>query len=98
MANKFTLQERTQIALKFEAWQSEIAVQHWWRQMHGRRAIISTHTIHAYHDRLVTTGNIYIRKQGEANKEKQIIGRSQHCHGERHPPGNSREVHEAGNS
>ena len=57
MANKFTLQERTQIALKFEVCQSVIAVQRWWRQLHGRHAIINPHTIHACHDKLVTTGS-----------------------------------------
>ena len=71
MSNKFTVQERTQIAFKFETCKSVVGVQRWRRQIHGRNAKLNKRTIYACHERLVQTGTSFNqKKQTKLSKTK----------------------------
>ena len=45
MAGRLTVQERAQIAARYEEWNSVVSVQRWWRTVQGRNATICQETI-----------------------------------------------------
>jgi len=45
MAGRLTVQERAQIAARYEEWNSVVAVQRWWLTVKGRNATIRQETI-----------------------------------------------------
>ena len=55
MAGRFSVKERTQIAARYEVWNSVVAVQIWWRTVKGRNATIRQETIKNCHSKLLTT-------------------------------------------
>jgi len=58
MAGCLTVQQRAQIAARYEMWNSVVAVQRWWRTMKGRNATIRQETIKKCHSKLLTTGSV----------------------------------------
>jgi len=58
MAGRLTVQERTQIAARYEVWNSVVGVQRWWRTAKGRNATIHQKTIKNCHSKLLTTGSV----------------------------------------
>ena len=56
MAGRLTVQERAQIAARYEVWRSILQVQRWWRTIKGRHAQIDLKTIKNCHEKLTTTG------------------------------------------
>ncbi|XP_066965221.1 uncharacterized protein [Macrobrachium rosenbergii] len=53
-----TLQERAQIAARYEVWRSVPQVQRWWRTVKGRYAEVDTKTIKNCHAKLMATGSV----------------------------------------
>ena len=53
MAGHLTVQERAQIAARYEVWNSVVAVQRWWRTVKGRNATIRQETIKNGHSKLL---------------------------------------------
>lgn len=65
MAQRLTLQERAQLASRYEVWQSVVRVQRWWRTIHGPRAQVDPKTIKNCHAKLMTTGSVVdVRRSG----------------------------------
>ena len=58
MDKHLTLQERAQLASRYEVWQSVLRVQRWWRTIHGPRAQVDPKTIKNCHAKLMTTGSV----------------------------------------
>ena len=50
--------ELTQIAVSYEMWNSEVAVQWWWRTVKRRNGTIRQETIKNCHSKLLTTGSV----------------------------------------
>ena len=57
MAGRLTVQERAQIAARYEVWRSIVEVQRWWRTTKGRHAQIDPKTIKNCHAKLMITGS-----------------------------------------
>ena len=53
MANRITVQERAQVAARYEVWRSVVQVQRWWRAEHGPRATLDPKTIKNCHATLL---------------------------------------------
>ncbi|PSN46152.1 hypothetical protein C0J52_20931 [Blattella germanica] len=58
MADRLTVQQRTQIAARYEVWNSVVLVQRWWRNINGGNATIRPETIKNCHRKLMTTGSV----------------------------------------
>ena len=58
MAGRLTVQERAQIAARYEVWRSIVDVQRWWRTIKGRHAQIDPTTTKNSHVKLMTTGSL----------------------------------------
>jgi len=58
MAGRLTVEERAQIAARYEVWNSVVAVQRWWRTVKGRNTTIRPETIKNCHSKLLTTGSV----------------------------------------
>ena len=54
MAGRLTVQERAQIAARYEVWRSIVEVQRWWRTINGRHAQIDPRMIKNCHAKLMT--------------------------------------------
>ncbi|PSN40078.1 hypothetical protein C0J52_18239 [Blattella germanica] len=54
MADRLTVQQRAQIAARYEVWNSVLLVQRWWRNMNGVNATIRPETIKNCHRKLMT--------------------------------------------
>jgi len=54
ISGHLTVQERTQIASRFEVWNSDVTVQRWCRTVEGRNATIRQETIKNCHSKLLT--------------------------------------------
>jgi len=71
MAGRLTIQERAQIAPRYEVWNSVVAVQRWWRTVKGRNATIRQKTIKNCHSKLLTTGSVRdSRKSGRPSTSR----------------------------
>ena len=55
---RLTVKERAQIAVRYEVWNSVVAVQRWWRTVKGRNTTIRPETIKNCHSKLLTTGSV----------------------------------------
>ena len=58
MAGRLTLQERVQLAARYQVWRSVVQVQRWWRSIIGRHAQVDAKTIKNCHAKLMTIGAI----------------------------------------
>ncbi len=58
MAGRLTLQERAQLAARYEVWRSVVQVQRWWRTIKGRHDQVDAKTIRNCHEKLITTGSV----------------------------------------
>ncbi len=58
MAKRFSVQDRAQIATKYEIWQAVVAVQRWWRGKRGKHETFHPDTIKNCHRKLMTTGSV----------------------------------------
>ena len=58
MAGRMTVQERAQIAARYEVRNSVVAVQRWWCTVKGRSATIRPETIKNCHSKLMSTGSV----------------------------------------
>ena len=58
MAGCLTVQERAQIAARYEVRRFIVEVQRWWRTIKGRHAQIDPKTIKNCHAKLMTTGSV----------------------------------------
>ena len=54
MAGRLTVQERAQIAARYEVWRSIVQVQRWYRTIKGRHPQIDPKTIKNCHTKLMT--------------------------------------------
>ncbi|CAG5039469.1 unnamed protein product [Parnassius apollo] len=52
------MQERAQIASRYEVWQSIVEVQRWWRNFNGPHAVLDPKTIKNCHSKLMKTGSV----------------------------------------
>src|SRR5215471_5909480 len=48
----------SEIAARYEVWNSVVAVQRWWHTVKGRNATIHQETIKNCHSKLLTTGSV----------------------------------------
>jgi hypothetical protein len=55
---RLTLQERAQLAARYEVWQSVVQVQRWWRTIRGPHAQVDSKTIKNCHAKLMATGSV----------------------------------------
>jgi hypothetical protein len=58
MAGSLTLQERDQLAARYECWHSVVRIQRCWRTIHGPRAQVSPKPFKNCHSKLMTTGSV----------------------------------------
>ncbi|CAG5056457.1 unnamed protein product [Parnassius apollo] len=52
------MQERAQIASRYEVWQSIVEVQRWWRNFNGPHAVLDPKTIKNCRSKLMKTGSV----------------------------------------
>jgi hypothetical protein len=73
MARRLTVQERAQIAARYEVWNLVVVVQRWWRTMQGRNATIRHETIKNCQSKLLTTGSVtYARRSGRPSTSRSV--------------------------
>jgi hypothetical protein len=71
MAGRLTLQERAQIAARYEVWGCIVQVQRWWRTIKGKHAQIDPKTIKNCHKKLMTTGSVAdTQRSGRPSKSR----------------------------
>ncbi|CAG0903399.1 unnamed protein product [Darwinula stevensoni] len=71
MARRLTLGERSQLASRYEVWQSVVQVQRWWRNVHGPRASVDAKTIRNCHSKLMNTESVVdTRKSGRPSTSR----------------------------
>lgn len=71
MAHRITVQERAQVAARYEVWRSVVQVQRWWRAEHGPRATLDPKTIKNCHAKLMNTGSVVdIRRSGRPSTSR----------------------------
>ena len=70
MAGRLNVQERAQIAARYELWNSVVAVQRWWRTVKGRNATIRQETIKNCHSKLLTTGSVTDARSGRPSTSR----------------------------
>ena len=71
MAGRLTVQEKAQIAARYEVRNSVDAVQRWWRTVKGRNATIRQEIIKNCHSKLLTTGSVTdSRKSGRPSTSR----------------------------
>ena len=69
MAGRLTVQERAQIAARYEVRKSIVEVRRWWRTIKERQAQIDPKTIKNCHAKLMTTGSVSdIQRSGRPSK------------------------------
>jgi len=73
MAGRLTLQERAQIAARYEVWGCIVQVQRWWRTIKGKHAQIDPKTIKNCHKKLMTTGSVVILKEAVVLPNPEIL-------------------------
>ncbi|KAK7072238.1 hypothetical protein SK128_001416, partial [Halocaridina rubra] len=56
MAKRLTLQERAQLAARYEVWKYVVRVQRWWMTIRGVHAQGDAMTIKNCHAKLIATG------------------------------------------
>ena len=70
MAVRLNVQERAQIAARYEVWNSVVAVQRWWRTVKGRNATIRQETKKNCHSKLLTTGSVTDARSGRPSTSR----------------------------
>jgi DNA-binding transcriptional regulator YhcF (GntR family) len=71
MAYRISMQERAQVAARYEVWHSVVQVQRCWRTEHGPRATLDPKTTKKRHDKLMNTGSVFdIRRSGRPSKSR----------------------------
>ena len=71
MAGRLTLQERAQIAARYEVWGCIVQVQRWWRTIKGKHAQIDPKMIKNCHKKLMTTGSVAdTQRSGRPSKSR----------------------------
>ena len=73
MAGRLTVQERTEIAARYEVWNSVVAVQRWWHTVKGRYTTIRPETIKNCHSKLLTRGSVTdARRSGRLSTSRTV--------------------------